>query len=187
MNTEITDVTNLKGVLFYDADCPFCVRLAGRVRPGLAGRGFQLLPLQTPGYREQLGLTEAELLAEMWLLLPNPRIHALPPTKAEGRLSTLVPSPDAALGDGAGAARPALPALGQIRGQWQDAPLPNGQKYGGADALLEISRHFWWTWPVRQLARLRIVKRWLRGGYGWVARHRHCADGVCKVKKGRRL
>jgi len=133
VNTEITDVTNLKGVLFYDADCPFCVRLAGRVRPGLAGRGFQLLPLQSPGCREQTGLTEAELLAEMWLLLPD------------------------------------------------------GQKRGGADALLEISRHFWWTWPVRQLARLRIVKRWLRGGYGWVARHRHCADGVCTVKKGRRL
>jgi len=126
-------MADLNGILFYDADCGFCARLARRVRPGLARRGFQLLPLQTPGCREQLRVTEADLLAEMWLLLPD------------------------------------------------------GQKYGGAEALLEISRHFWWTWPVRQLARLPVVRRWLRTGYGWVARHRHCADGVCTVKKGRRL
>ncbi len=122
-------MANFEGVLFYDADCPFCVRLAGRVRLWLAGRGFQLLPLQTPGCREQLGLTETELLAEMWLLLPD------------------------------------------------------GQKCGGAEALLEISRHFWWTWPLRQLAKLPVVRRWLRDTYGWVARHRHCADGVCGVQK----
>jgi predicted DCC family thiol-disulfide oxidoreductase YuxK len=132
VNTEFTDTADLNGILFYDADCGFCVRLTGRVRPWLASRGFQLLPLQTPGYREQLGLTEAELLAEMWLLLPD------------------------------------------------------GQKCGGADALLEISRHCWWTWPGRQLARLQVVRRWLRGGYGWAARHRHCADGVCGVKRGER-
>ena len=132
MNTEFTDTADLNGILFYDADCGFCVRLAGRVRPWLVRRHFQLLPLQTPGCREHLGLTEAELLAEMWLLLPD------------------------------------------------------GQKSGGADALLEIGRHFWWTWPVRQAARLPVVRRWLRAGYGWGARHRYCGNGVCGVKRGGR-
>ena len=129
MNTEITESAGLSGTLFYDADCSFCVRLAGRVQPWLASRGFQLRPLQTPGCREQLSVTEAELLAEMWLLLPD------------------------------------------------------GQTCGGAEALLEISRHFWWTWPLRQLAKPPVVRRWLRYAYGWVARHRHCAEGVCGVQK----
>jgi len=126
-------MTGFSGILFYDADCGFCVRLAGRARPWLAGRGFQLRPLQTSGCREELGLTEAEWMAELWLLLPD------------------------------------------------------GQKLGGADALIEICRHCWWTWLPGRLGRIPVVRRWSRAAYGWVARRRHCGDGVCGVKGGRHL
>ena len=127
MATEITDITDVKGFVFYDANCRFCVRLAHRVEPWLAGRRFRLLPLQTPGCGHKMGLTDAELMAEMRLLLPD------------------------------------------------------GKYFGGADALLELSRHFWWAWPIRQMAHLPLVLKLFRASYRWVARLRGCADGTCSV------
>jgi len=59
---------------------------------------------------------------------------------------------------------------------------PNGELFGGADALLEIARHFWWAWPVRQLARIPAIKKLLHVGYNWVVSHRGCADGICEIK-----
>ena len=53
--------------------------------------------------------------------------------------------------------------------------LPDGTHFGGADALIEISRHYWWAWPLRQIARLPPVRSLLRCGYRWVARRRNCA------------
>ena len=120
-------MSNVEGVVFYDANCRFCVHLARRVAPWLAGRRFHLLPLQTPWCGHQLGLTDAELMAEMRLLLPD------------------------------------------------------GQHFGGADALLELSRHFWWTWPIRQLARLPAMMTLFRAIYRWISRNRGCADGTCAV------
>jgi alginate O-acetyltransferase complex protein AlgI len=127
--TEITDITDFEGTLFYDADCRFCVRLADWGRPSLAGRGFRLLPLQTPGCGERLGRTNAELLAEIWLLLPG------------------------------------------------------GKSLGGADALVEISRHFWWAWPVSFLALVPGAMGVFRAIYYWVARHRYCSGGACAVRR----
>ena len=57
---------------------------------------------------------------------------------------------------------------------------PRGEIFGGADALLEISRHFWWTWPVRLISRVPPVRKLFRACYRWIARHRHCAGGVCR-------
>ena len=54
--------------------------------------------------------------------------------------------------------------------------LPDGSHFGGADALIEISRHYWWTWPLHQIARLPPVRSLLRRGYRWVARRRTCAN-----------
>ena len=54
--------------IFYDAGCPFCTRLAAHLTRLLAGRGFRLLPLQTPGTAERLGVTTHDLLAEMHLV-----------------------------------------------------------------------------------------------------------------------
>lgn len=49
---------------------------------------------------------------------------------------------------------------------------PDGRCVGGADALLEIARDFWWAWPVRQLGRIRPMRHILRIGYRWIARNR---------------
>jgi hypothetical protein len=59
--------------------------------------------------------------------------------------------------------------------------LPDGKVFGGVDALIEISRHYWWTWPLRQLTRLPGIKNLLRLGYQWIARHRGCTGGACLV------
>ena len=130
VNTEITDTSDVKGFVFYDANCRFCVQLACRVEPWLAVRRFRLLPLQTPGCGQKLSLTNPELPTEMRLLLPD------------------------------------------------------GKSFGGADALLEISRHFWWTWPVRQMARIPVMMRLFHASYRWVARHRGCIKGACPAESG---
>ena len=59
--------------------------------------------------------------------------------------------------------------------------LPDGTNFGGADALIEISRRCWWTWPFRQMARVPGVRELLRRGYRRVARRRHCDNGICDV------
>jgi predicted DCC family thiol-disulfide oxidoreductase YuxK len=119
---------NVNGWILYDADCPFCLRIADRLRAPLARRNLVFLPLQTPWIRKALNLTETELLSEMRLLKPG------------------------------------------------------GEVFGGADAWLEIARQFWWTWPLRLLARIPAVMQLARAGYRWIARHRHCISRLCKFK-----
>jgi predicted DCC family thiol-disulfide oxidoreductase YuxK len=64
------------GWVFYDADCALCARAAARVEQLLARRGFRLLPLQTPGAAERLGVTAEALLARMHLLTADGRRFA---------------------------------------------------------------------------------------------------------------
>lgn len=66
----------MRGWVFYDAECRFCV--AGMQRWGglFARRGFEWLPLQTPGAAERLGVTDEQLLAEMWLQLADGRVFS---------------------------------------------------------------------------------------------------------------
>ena len=61
----------------------------------------------------------------------------------------------------------------------------DGAVFGGADALLEISRHIWWAWPLRPAGRLPAVRKLLRSGYRWIARNRACARGACERIPGR--
>jgi len=65
---------SVRGWVFYDAECRFCV--AGRTRwgPLLERRGFVWVPLQTPGAAGRLGVTEERLFAEMWLKLADGRV-----------------------------------------------------------------------------------------------------------------
>jgi predicted DCC family thiol-disulfide oxidoreductase YuxK len=74
VTTEITGKDAGRGWVFYDAECRFCV--AGMRRWGglFARRGFQWLPLQTPGTAARLGVTETQLLEEMWLQLADGRV-----------------------------------------------------------------------------------------------------------------
>ena len=58
---------------------------------------------------------------------------------------------------------------------------PDGSMLGGVDALLEISRPFPLAWPIRQLAQFAAIKNIFHGIYRWIARHRHCAGGVCEI------
>jgi predicted DCC family thiol-disulfide oxidoreductase YuxK len=59
---------------------------------------------------------------------------------------------------------------------------PDGTYAGGADALLEISRLFWWAWPLGQMGRVPAIAKMVRAGYRWIARNRNCAGGGCEVK-----
>jgi predicted DCC family thiol-disulfide oxidoreductase YuxK len=76
VNTETTVTGDTKGWLFYDANCAGCARAAARVERLLAQHGFHLLPLQTPGTPERLGVTPAALLARMHLLTREGRRFA---------------------------------------------------------------------------------------------------------------
>ena len=62
------------GCLYFDGACSFCLRWVGRL--GFIARhgGFELVPLQSPAARRDLGLTEAELPAEMKLRLADGRV-----------------------------------------------------------------------------------------------------------------
>ncbi|NNM86919.1 MAG: DUF393 domain-containing protein [Phycisphaerae bacterium] len=60
---------------------------------------------------------------------------------------------------------------------------PNGQVFRGADALLEIGRHFCWSWPLAQMGHIPGVHALLVMIYRWVARHRSCAVGACERKQ----
>lgn len=69
--SEMTDSKGRRasvGWLFYDADCPFCLRMVRRVARVLVARGFALAPLQDPRVPGLLGLSGSELLREMRLL-----------------------------------------------------------------------------------------------------------------------
>jgi predicted DCC family thiol-disulfide oxidoreductase YuxK len=60
---------------------------------------------------------------------------------------------------------------------------PDGKYFGGADAILEIGRYFWWAWPLRMIGHVPVIKRLLEVLYRHVARNRNCTDGVCEIKK----
>jgi predicted DCC family thiol-disulfide oxidoreductase YuxK len=62
--------------------------------------------------------------------------------------------------------------------------LPDGRTFGGADAVVEISRRYWWAWPLPLLARIPPVMTLLRAGYRWFARNRACAANVCPIDVG---
>lgn len=62
-----------RGWLFFDAKCGFCTRLARFLAPILAKRGLALAPLQDPRVGALLGLSNAELMREMRVLLSDGR------------------------------------------------------------------------------------------------------------------
>lgn len=71
MNTEISVTKNTNGWIFFDADCPACVRSAHFLEPILNQLRFESLPLQTAGTPEKLGVTDAELHTRIHLLTLN--------------------------------------------------------------------------------------------------------------------
>ena len=64
----------------------------------------------------------------------------------------------------------------------------DGAVFGGAEALLELARHFAVLAPLRWAARWPSVRRGLGQAYAWVARHRPCAKGGCRMRRpGRKI
>ena len=73
MNTEITVNSATRGWIFYDADCSLCAGSAARLSQTLERRGFRLLPLQTAGAAERVGVTAEALRTRVHLLLRDGR------------------------------------------------------------------------------------------------------------------
>ena len=57
---------------------------------------------------------------------------------------------------------------------------PDGAQYSGADALVELSREFWWGRPLIWMSRVPGFMQVLHASYRWVARHRKCHAAVCE-------
>jgi predicted DCC family thiol-disulfide oxidoreductase YuxK len=73
VNPQTTANNETRGWIFYDAGCSLCACSAARVSQMLERRGFRLLPLQTPGTAERLGVTPEALLARMHVLTADGR------------------------------------------------------------------------------------------------------------------
>lgn len=75
MDAEITDKNGAgpAGWVYFDAECRFCITHRRRWGSVFERRGFVWIPLQTSGCAQRLGITEAQLRAEMWLQLADGR------------------------------------------------------------------------------------------------------------------
>ena len=60
-----------RGWLFFDVECPFCIRLARWIAPILARRGMAVAPLQDPRVGALLGMNREALLMELRFLLSD--------------------------------------------------------------------------------------------------------------------
>jgi predicted DCC family thiol-disulfide oxidoreductase YuxK len=54
-----------------------------------------------------------------------------------------------------------------------------GKHYGGADAVVYLTRQVWWAWPLYAFAQLPGVTPVLRAAYRRVAARRKCAAAAC--------
>jgi len=58
----------------------------------------------------------------------------------------------------------------------------DGQIYGGASAIVYLSRQIWWAWPLYAVSHLPRAMRLLNAGYRWFAEHRSCVNGQCALR-----
>jgi predicted DCC family thiol-disulfide oxidoreductase YuxK len=71
VNTEIKrikEISELRGWVLYDGNCPYCCRWAARLEKVLTRRGFDLASLQSPWVNECLDLRVPEIPGEMLVL-----------------------------------------------------------------------------------------------------------------------
>ena len=54
-----------------------------------------------------------------------------------------------------------------------------GKIYGGAEAIVYLSRQIWWAMPLFVASKIPGVMEVLNRGYRWFANHRSCSAGVC--------
>ena len=57
-----------------------------------------------------------------------------------------------------------------------------GVTFGGADAIVELARYLWWTWPMWALSRVPGMMPLFRAGYRGFAANRYCLGGRCEIR-----
>ncbi len=65
-----------RGEVFYDGQCPICLRGIARFGGLLARHGFKVEPLQTPGTQERAGRSREAMMRDMHLLTADGRVMA---------------------------------------------------------------------------------------------------------------
>jgi predicted DCC family thiol-disulfide oxidoreductase YuxK len=58
--------------------------------------------------------------------------------------------------------------------------LSDGAQYGGADAVVAVSREIWWAQPLVWFSKIPGAMSLLHSGYRWVAGQRSCAAVSCQ-------
>jgi predicted DCC family thiol-disulfide oxidoreductase YuxK len=53
--------------------------------------------------------------------------------------------------------------------------LPDGTQFGGADAVVAVTREIWWAQPLAWLAKIPGMMPLWHVAYRWIAAHRSCA------------
>jgi len=59
----------------------------------------------------------------------------------------------------------------------------DGRRLAGIDVFIEVARHLKWARPLVAAARWPAVLPLLRRGYDWIAAHRHCFGGTCRLTR----
>ncbi|HKQ87006.1 MAG TPA: DUF393 domain-containing protein [Candidatus Acidoferrales bacterium] len=62
---------------------------------------------------------------------------------------------------------------------------PDGQRYGGADAVVAVAREIWWAKPVVWLAKVPWIMASFRSLYRWIAARRRCSAIGCHLPAAR--
>lgn len=76
MHTEISVTPTIRGWIFFDADCPSCIRSMRVIDPILRRIHVEGLPLQTPNTTDRLGVTDDALRTRIHLLTADGRTFA---------------------------------------------------------------------------------------------------------------
>ena len=61
--------------------------------------------------------------------------------------------------------------------------MSDGQQYGGADAVVALSRQIWWATPLVWLAKLPGMMPVLRSSYRLIAANRSCSAANCAIDR----
>lgn len=64
--------------------------------------------------------------------------------------------------------------------------LSDGKQFGGADAVVAVTREIWWAQPLAWLAKIPGMMPLWQAAYRWVAAHRSCAGAnstLCHLKR----
>jgi predicted DCC family thiol-disulfide oxidoreductase YuxK len=62
---------------------------------------------------------------------------------------------------------------------------PDGQQYGGADAVVGVAREIWWAKPIVWLAKVPWIMASFRALYRWIAAGRRCSGVGCHLPAAR--